>query len=498
MFRKVNWIALISFILAANLFAVDDYKKYRPFQIEDCFLRVAVSEKELVFDISIDDVTETLIFNKEDVKKTPEGIFINDYFSLNENGFIIAGKTYPVSIIDRINIETPSQAESQIYFLKKSTAGPARAFQSRRQNKISLLENVSIDSSQFIRGSVASFWADISIEGEVNEDVVAVFGNIKIGNNAVIRGNIVAINGNITVAKKATIYGSIRSSSAKDGIKFDKWAKWYRKERLFSPIFKFYYNRVDGAAPYLGIHFQDEDKFFNALNSEFGIRDEKYKWLDGHRCLWSLFGGGKRFAENFSTVAGHYRPIGKAEIDSKEISSWIAKIEWRSQKSDSLFGVSSWNTLAELEWAPGGWNNDCRFNRYLLSLTRHQSTGRQTGLLLKAIYGGSGGYLPLQRRYFLGGLGTLHGYRQKEYMGTEFWLGDIGYGMEFPDADMAVWVFYNVGQIGNDAGQLAHSEIKHSLGIGLSFGNEFRINLAKRMDRSGASPRIYVRFEHLF
>jgi len=568
-------ITIIIFLLAPGVFAAD--MESNP----SYFFKISLSHNDVLLTIAGADSSESKTIDGRNIKKSNEDISINGAPFLSRDGFYFGGKLYPIDSIDRVRLEINGDGKSDIYFLRKLFTTEKR-FRARRQNEISIMENIAIGSDRFVRGSVVSLWADIKVDGEVNEDVIAIFGNITVGENAVIRGNLAAVNGTIDVSPKATVYGSIQSPAKKNRYRLDRWKRWYRKDKYFSPIAKFYYNRIDGATPYLGVSFLDEDsilpeinvyagygfeskrwryhiglektflkttpltfggsvyrrlasnddwivspsenstfallatedfmdyfeadggygfgrvKFFNTLSLETGILSEKYKWLNAHRELWSLFGGQKRFPENFSTVDGAYRDTGIGEIDSREMTSSVTRIKYSSRKSDELFKSSFWDGWAELEIAPDRWNKNFDFTKFILSLSRHQSFGKESGLMVRAVYGGSDGHLPLQRRYFLGGLGTLQGYYHKEYVGNKFWFGEMEYGIQFPHSDMIGWAFYEVGQIASDAEKLEDSEMKHSLGIGISLSEEIRLNIARRLDRSDVSPRIYVRLEHLF
>ena len=580
MLRRISLIAA-GLLLAIDLFGADEYKKYDRPQSEDYFMKIAFIKRQLIMTINGEDTTETMVFTRGDVRKTAQEVFINNNLFVDSAGFHLAGKVYPADIIDRVEVETTPQGETKLLFFKKGIE-TARPYRSHKKNVISLLKDINIGSEEFIRGAVVSFWSDIRVDGEVNEEVVAVFGTINIGDNAVIRGNVATVGGSVSIAKKATIYGAIQSADTKNKFDFGQWRRWYRHDRTFSPMFSFNYNRVDGAAPLLGVQFRDEDsvlpeikvyagyafasdrwryhigieqtffekypftfggsyyrklasnddllisetentifallatednkdyfeaeggygfariKLFGKISYELGVLAEKYKWLNGHRNLWSLGGGSKRFSENFLSLEGPERALGQGEIEGRDITSLMQKIRLDTRKDEGLFEGSFWEGAAEIEWAPDKWNSDFVFSRYMFVVSRHQSLGMQSGLLLRGAYGGSDGYLPLQRKFFIGGLGTLYGYKQKEYMGTEFWLGDIEYGIEFPNSGMIGWLFYNVGQIGDGPGRLAEAEVKHALGVGLSFEEDIRINVSKRMDRSEASPKFYVRLEHLF
>ena len=106
--------------------------------------------------------------------------------------------------------------------------------------------------------------------------------------------------------------------------------------------------------------------------------------------------------------------------------------------------------------------------------------------------GTSGKQLPLHKKFFVGGLGTLHGYYHKEFTGIEFWLGDIEYRMQLLRSEISGWLCYNVGQFADSLAELSDPDTKHSLGFGLSFSDELRVSLVRRLDRSDSSWRIHV------
>jgi hypothetical protein len=83
-------------------------------------------------------------------------------------------------------------------------------------------------------------------------------------------------------------------------------------------------------------------------------------------------------------------------------------------------------------------------------------------------------------------------------MGSQFWMGNINYGIRFPNSELVGWALYGVGQIADRPGRLGDAEFKHTIGVGLSINDDIRMIIARRLDRSGASPLIYVRFQKLF
>ena len=84
-------------------------------------------------------------------------------------------------------------------------------------------------------------------------------------------------------------------------------------------------------------------------------------------------------------------------------------------------------------------------------------------------------------------------------MGTEFWSAQAAYRLSFRQSDLALAVFWNIGQIANDRSLGSDVDTKNDLGAALYFGSDFNISLAKRLDRSyDDNPIFYARFQHSF
>jgi outer membrane protein assembly factor BamA len=104
----------------------------------------------------------------------------------------------------------------------------------------------------------------------------------------------------------------------------------------------------------------------------------------------------------------------------------------------------------------------------------------------------------MYKRFYLGGLGTLRGYRHKEYFGTEYWMSNIEYRIAFPGGELAASIFWDGAQLTNEP-SFNGAEVKHTLGIAGYFGDNLHVSLAKRFDRSfDDNPRIFVRLDHSF
>jgi len=574
MVRLSRPLTLFLLLVGSYVSAQGEYKKFERLQAEENFITISLINKQTFITLFGKDTSHTYNLDPSYIGRSADELSVQGTPFLNRNGLVLHDTAYPVDLIDQVETYM-SKDSTRVNFLKKSgpQAGETRI---RKRNMISTFDDIVVEPGDFVRGSVISFWANITVEGEINEHIIAIFGNIAIGDKAVVRGDVIAVNGQVTISKTATIYGKIESSGYKKRRLFDRWALRQRQEKDFSPAFRFYYNRVDGATPYLGIQFADEDSLlpeidifagygfsseqwrykidleqsfflshpltiggtiYKSLRSgddwiisdgnntvfallatedykdyyqtdggygflrftprpdmsmEAGFLFEKYDWLEAHTDLWSLFGGSKRFQPNFASVGPQERDSGINQIERGELKSLRASAKFDNRSEDDIFARSFWGGLLEMEWLPDDWNDDYGFTRYRLFLRRFQTINPSLGLSFESVYGGSSGTLPLHRKFFLGGLGTLPGYAFKEYMGEEFWLAKTESRICIPRTDFTGRLFYDVGQIAVKGGHLSETEVKHSIGIGISFEDRIRLDIARRLDRSGSEFKLLV------
>jgi len=450
----------------------------------------------------------------------------------------------------------------------------------RRGNRLSFDRKITINEDEFVRGMVLSILGDIDVYGEVNKDVISLFGQVYVGPAAVARGDVASLTGKIDAAQDASVYGELYSGTDF----FTKRShRFFREAKTGTFTGSFNYNRVDGATPTLRAGFNDADSllpsawieagyafassrwrlelgieqplmrrlplsvggaYYRRLASEddwllnddenvvFTLlvtedfkdyregeggtfwttfkplanvtfegryRYEETNWRRAHRNLWSLFGGDKKFPRNFHSVEDPYRSFGVDEIDTTANGALSASLDWDTRTESEPFLHSAWHATGELEWSHPDLSSDFDYRRYTISLRRYQQVHRRAMVLVRLMYGGSDGYLPMYKRFFLGGLGSLHGYKHKELMGSKFWMANLEYRIEFPRTDLGASLLYDVGQIANDHPLDSDIEVKHSLGVGFWIGDDVRINLAKRLDRSyDDTPRLWVRFDHVF
>jgi len=584
MFRKILILSVVVFLMAGSVFGNDTYKKYKISTNEEYLLKLSFSNGQTILTLysSIDENNnETLVFDQNDVEFIADTVFVKSTKIFCSQGFFTPDGLVSTNEIGKVKMDTNRTGKVVIYFVKKSKSA-SKFVRSRSKNKFGLNKNITIESDEFIRGSAVSFWSDINIDGEVNKDVIAIFGNINISDKAIIRGDVLAINGEVNHSKTSTIYGTIQASNVKDKKRGFKFWRLRRHKTNLEPTFKFYYNRIDGATPQIGLSYKndesmlpeldisvghgfaserfryhvglkqyvikskkiflsgevykklisDDDRIISEtentlfalfatedykdyLEAEGGIlnagvefpwnigldlnyRIEKYKSLPSHSGLWSMFGGSKEFRPNFSSL-GSIRTASLGAMNGEEMSVLGIQLKYNNNGKEN-YPYNSFNTAnLSFEWTPKTANDEFDYNRFLLTATRYQTLDRTNSLIIKAEYGKvDGNNVPTHKAFYVGGLGTLYGYNHKEYAGTEYWLSSIDYKIKFPSASWDTWLFYEIGQLATNLQNLSDSEVKNSIGIGLTFTDIIRVNVAKRLDRSSDTVTLTIRLKHQF
>ncbi len=276
----------------------------------------------------------------------------------------------------------------------------------------------------------------------------------------------------------------------------DDWLLHNHENLVFSFMaaedFKDYYEAEGGTA---FIKF----KPIGQISLEARYRFEKTNWLNSHPGLWAIFGADKDFDANFETVSDPYRSTSIAEIDTTENGSLTLSVNFNNTNKEKLYEHSGFYFDAAYEKSHPDYNSDFDYTRYQTTFTRFQKINRRTLVKLSGTYGASNGYLPMYKKFYLGGLGTLRGYNHKEYMGNKFWMTNIEYLLNFPRSDFGLSLFWDAGQITLNDSFSDDDEVKQNIGVGLLFDNDSRINIATRLDGAeNGKVKTYVRFSRSF
>ncbi len=476
-------------------------------------------------------------------------------------------------------------------------------------------DDAKIEEGESINGNVVVVKGNLSVHGEVKGDVLVLYGDIRVKDNAFIDGNATAVDGRIYQDKNATISGNQIETRAKNLISHDEWDddyeynysydysnrtddddwEWSWSQRYYGsyrtlpltavddPVI-LRYNRVQGLFLGLGIPkwiggkynyfalhgfagygfeekkaryqlgldrwlFNKRDYRFEIGGKIYDLTDSRDEWLlstnensltsvlvkdDYHdfysrsgyevhisqnfsiflkgtlayrnekyesvnrNTNWSLFNNDEKFRENPAIDEGNMRSIyGEIYLDTRD-NIQLPRKGW--------FGL-----LAVESSRKGAFNSDFSFNQYSLELRRYQYFGYRERIDIRLKIGSSEGVLPLQKRYQIGGLSTLRGYRYKAFQGDRMFLMNFEYNLNpkvfstdmlFLD-ELNYIIFYDIGDAwdSNPAkddkwyegfNNLKLTELKSDIGLALTFNNgSYRVSMAKRLD-TGKKPLNFI------
>jgi len=579
---KAGWkiMVLIGALLVCGprLNAEEQYKKYDATSREKVLLEIAVTAEEWVFAIYADSQEQVYTIPATDISIREGTVHCGPDIALDAGGLEFPGYFIPNDRIRRISLEPGETADkTKLIFWGGDQAQTGDRLRRKKSDIVSFSENVTVAKDDFVRGSVIAFFGDVSVYGEVNEDVVAVSGDVFVGNEAVIRGDVVSVRGKVEISGNASVYGAIKSTKGKTSPRHYGAKRWKAQRSTVATTGAVYYNRVDGATLWGGLEYEHADsiipscealagygfasgrwryrvgltqtllrgrvpvqlggKLFRELKSdddkiiseaensyfallvnedwkdyyesegaygfarvtalgwntfEVGYLSETQRWLDAHPRLWSLFDD-KDFRGNFSSVPYDTLRYIKKAFSDREISSLLLQYTLDT-RDDEKRPRQGWYGFARYEYSPGDWTGDFDFKRFETQLKRYQPLGRYVSAYLTGAYGYSSGTdIPLSRLFYLGGLGTLHGYRHKSLIGREYAFVSGEYRFRIPRSEVAPFVMYDVGKIlsGRMTGE---DSWYNSIGVGVDIDRSVRLFISRRLDRSEADPVIYARF----
>jgi len=241
---------------------------------------------------------------------------------------------------------------------------------------------------------------------------------------------------------------------------------------------------------------------YTTLKLEYRI--DNYKSLEKN-ASWSLFGSKKNFRDN-------------PPINEGEMKSVFLDFEYNN-KDDYHYPRRGWNINMYGELADKDFGGDFDFKRIILDLRRYQSLSRYESIDFRIRTGSSSGYLPLQKIFYVGGLGSLRGYNFKEFFGNRMFLANFEYRFDpdriligppswFFDGSFDIILFSDYGLAWNSDQDaeiidlLSGTKIedfKSSVGFGIGDkDNGFRVNFAWRTDIKDNNISVYLRLNETF
>jgi outer membrane protein assembly factor BamA len=222
-------------------------------------------------------------------------------------------------------------------------------------------------------------------------------------------------------------------------------------------------------------------------------RNIDYRWLSASRNLWHLFRPNHQFRDNFSTLGPAADPEDALEDNSSSATFTIRIAPVETGQHPIGFNGS---LVLAFEVAGGLLGGDYDYDRLTLSGQGGWISDYRHRIALRVMYGAGRRDLSPNKLFYSGGIGTLRGYPQKIFFGDQSFVGNIEYHFvywENPLGDAAVILFCDLGRTTFDNNFWDPDEFFSDIGVGLDFGDMFRINAAKGLDNTDRDIKVSVR-----
>ena len=209
---------------------------------------------------------------------------------------------------------------------------------------------------------------------------------------------------------------------------------------------------------------------------------------------WALFGRHKHFRQNWSTVLSDSNAIINDKGDLREIvlSATYDNVDDKLHPHSGVSAYIGWNQTVDSD---SGYFDYRMFNGEFKS---YIPIAPSQTLAIRFRTGFSNDSLPLFRRFFIGGLGSLRGYDYKEFEGNRYLLANMDYVWQFYRSHLGAGVFFDMGKAGFTREDFRSADMKTDVGIAFLIENFLRIDLAQRLDDLNKSPVVTVRGVMLF
>lgn len=270
----------------------------------------------------------------------------------------------------------------------------------------------------------------------------------------------------------------------------DKWMLTEPENSIAAALLKedfydFYWKR--GFSGEIGISYK---KDFSAGVGYTGAKIENLE----RTASKALFGGKKVFRENWSTVLYDTTALEGVGGELNEVEFKVC-YDTRDYEEDPESGI--YTNLVYRQTLDSD-SSDFEYEIMDGELKYYCPLATDQTLFFRLRGGYSDDDLPLFRRYFIGGIGSLRGYEYKEFQGNRYMLFNADYVWRFFDSSFGAGVFFDAGKAAFTGTAFEDEDLKTDIGIAFLLGDEFRINLAQRLDDMDKSPVLSMRGKILF
>jgi hypothetical protein len=144
--------------------------------------------------------------------------------------------------------------------------------------------------------------------------------------------------------------------------------------------------------------------------------------------------------------------------------------------------------------SPDRLGGDFDFTRHVVSGRARFPLSPHQEIAARGIVGWSGGILPPQRQFAIGGIGTVHGYEFKEAVGDTLSLANLEYALGGKGMPRLL-AFFDVGRVASRFS--ADARWLRGAGFGFGFGS-LRLDFGYPLESGRSAPRILLRLVRNF
>ena len=225
-----------------------------------------------------------------------------------------------------------------------------------------------------------------------------------------------------------------------------------------------------------GYRTQVRGELTRSMNITLEFTDEDHEILF-KSTDWSLFNQNALKRSNLRIDEGHLRSV-TVGYNFNSLKAPARQIQnFRAVSIPDYRTKHGWRGNFSVEYADERLKSDFNFNLYHFTIVRYNQLLSNHNLDFRLEGAFSDGPLPRQRLLYLGGVGTLHGYDFKEFVGDNTLLFNVEYRVHFGKIRYldesegplgAVTAFLDTGYAWFDDENLKFNRFNTSVGVGLS------------------------------
>jgi outer membrane protein assembly factor BamA len=223
---------------------------------------------------------------------------------------------------------------------------------------------------------------------------------------------------------------------------------------------------------------------------------------------YSFFRDDHEFPPNQQITAGSLRSVVIGyTFDSRGLPEGLEKT-FAAHLLDDLYRANrrqafGWRFDWTSEIAGHGLGGDYEFDRHIVNTRGYVPLSPRQSVVGRLMLGWSGGTVPIERQFALGGIGSVHGYRFKEAVGEEMALLNAEYRLDLlptraddNDSRFRLFAFFDAGRTSKPIGFTTTDWLKGT-GFGVQTG-PIRVEFGYRTDAIPKSLQVLVRLGPTF